>query len=121
MCDKTREKSSEMSVLSTVMSGILAFGFGAFRASLSIFLVLFVMNGAGYFIGEWAHNTVLALKEGNALGLVLSQSTRSLGAKAIWGLCYGLGFGAGIGFAFYFCQTEARRLIAATEERHTGR
>lgn len=54
-----------------VMGGILAFGFGAYRASLKIFLVLFVTNAAGYFLGEWAHNLVLSLKEGNALGLVL--------------------------------------------------
>ena len=73
--------------------------------------MLFVANAAGYFVGEWAHNAVLAFKEGNALGLVLERSTRATLSKAAWGLFYGLGFGAGIGFAFHACQAKARKLI----------
>jgi hypothetical protein len=94
-----------------VMGGILAFGFGAHRAALKIFLVLFAANAAGYFIGEWAYNLALALKEGNASGLVLSSATRSLLSKSLWGFFYGLGFGAGIGATFYLCQTEARHQL----------
>lgn len=97
-----------------VMGGVLAIGFAARGATLKIIVVLFVTNVAGYFIGEWAHNAVLALKDGNASGVVLDRSTRAMLSKAAWGLCYGLGFGAGIGLAFYFCQTEARRLITET-------
>ena len=99
------------------LGGILAYGFAARGAMLKIVLALFVANAAGYFIGEWAHNAVLALKEGNASGIVLDKSTRSIFSKAAWGLFYGFGFGAGIGWVFYFCQAEARRLIRATAER----
>jgi hypothetical protein len=93
------------------MGGILACGFKAHDATLKIIAVLIVANAAGYFVGEWAHNAVLALKEGNALGLVLERSMRATLSKAAWGLFYGLGFGAGIGYAFYACQAEARNLI----------
>jgi len=93
------------------MGVLLARGFAARGAALKIIAALFVANAAGYFVGEWAHNAVLALKEGNALGLVLERSTRATLSKATWGLFYGLGFGAGIGFAFHACQAKARRLI----------
>lgn len=94
-----------------VMSGILACGFRAGAMALPVFLILLLLNGAGYFVGEWAYNLALALKEGNASGIVLSSTARSLLSKTLWGLFYGLGFGAGIGATFYFCQTEARRRL----------
>jgi hypothetical protein len=96
-----------------VMGGILAIGFDAGKEFLKIFAVLLLTNVAGYFIGEWAYNLVKALKEGNASGLVLEQSTRAMGSKAAWGLFYGVGFGAGIGWAFYLCQAKARSLFRA--------
>ena len=100
-----------------VMGVILAFGFKARREALKIFAVLFVTNAAGYFIGEWAYNFIPTLKEGNALGIVLERSTRAMLSKAAWGLFYGLGFGAGIGFAFHACQALARRAINALKSR----
>jgi len=100
-----------------VMGTILARGFTARGATLKIIGALFVANAAGYFVGESVHNAVLALKEGNALGLMLERSTRATLSKAAWGLFYGLGFGAGIGFALYVCQAEARRLVKGTEAR----
>jgi hypothetical protein len=95
-----------------VMGVILAFGFKAGGATLKIIIALFAANAAGYFIGEWAHNAILALREGNASGIVLAVSARAAVSKAAWGLFYGLGFGAGIGFAFHSCQSEVRRLIS---------
>ena len=94
-----------------VMGAILSHGFAARGAAWKIIAALFVANAAGYFVGEWAHNAVLALKDGNALGLVLERATRATLSKAAWGLFYGLGFGAGIGFAFHGCQAKARKLI----------
>ena len=94
-----------------VMGAILSHGFAARGAAWKIIAALFVANAAGYFVGESAHNAVWALKEGNALGLVLERPTRATLSKAAWGLFYGLGFGAGIGFALYVCQAKARKLI----------
>ena len=96
-----------------VMGIVLTLGFKAPEATLKIIVALFITNLAGYFVGGWAHDGVLALKEGNALGLVLETQIRSLLSKAAWGLCYGIGFGAGIGFAFYACQAKARRRLTS--------
>jgi hypothetical protein len=94
-----------------VMGAILARGFAVRGVAWKIIAVLFVANAIGYFAGEWAYNAVLALKEGNALGIVPDKSARAMLSKTAWGLFYGLGFGAGIGFAFHACQAEARKLI----------
>jgi hypothetical protein len=96
------------------MGALLAWGFRTPAAMLKIIAALFATNLVGYFIGEWGYNAVAALKEGNALGIVLGNSTRGILSKTAWGLFYGLGFGAGIGWAFHTCQTEARRLIATS-------
>jgi len=96
----------------TAMGALLAWGFKTPASMLKIIGTLFATNLAGYFIGEWGYNTVAALQEGNALGIVLQNPTRAILSKTAWGLFYGLGFGAGIGWAFYAGQTEARSLIA---------
>ena len=72
------------------VAGAMLGGFRAFPAAAA---VLFVGHSAGYFLGGPIHYT---LKNYHALGI--------LG----WGLLYGLGFGAGIGFAFHAFQ-KARR------------
>ena len=42
------------------MGAILSHGFVAPGAALKIIAALFVANAAGYFVGEGAHNAVLA-------------------------------------------------------------
>lgn len=96
----------------SMMGALLAWGFKAPAAMLKIIAALFAANLAGYFIGEWAYHGALALKEGNAFGLVLTATTRALLSKTAWGLFYGLGFGAGLGFAFHTCQAKTRQLLA---------
>ena len=51
-------------------------------------LVMFVGHSAGYFGGAE----------------VCNQSLHSKGSELVWGLLYGLGFGAGIGYAFALMQ-----------------
>lgn len=94
------------------MGVVLAGGFAAPGAMLKVIATLFVANAVGYFVGEWTHNAVLALGEGNPLGIVLQKPARATISKAAWGLFYGLGFGAGIGLAFYLCQAQARKVIS---------
>ena len=54
------------------------------RALLVSTLVMFVAHSAGYFAGE----------------KVCYTSLHSAMSELLWGVCYGLGFGAGIGYAF---------------------
>jgi hypothetical protein len=90
-----------------VMGGLLAWGFARPGATLKVVAALFLTNLAGYFVGNWAHTAVQSVLGGSGL----KPSAVALISKSFWGLSYGLGFGAGIGMAFYFCQAEARRLL----------
>lgn len=78
----------------------IAFDASAAR-TLQVAAALFLLNAAGYFIGGVCEEALFAHFE--------------LAAFLSWGVCYGLGFGAGLGLAFYLCQTKARRLLAARE------
>jgi len=95
------------------MGAILACGFAAWKVSPMIITLLFVTNAAGYFIGEWAYNAIASLPESQSLGTGLDRRTRGILAKAAWGLFYGIGFGAGIGFAFHACQAKVRKVLAS--------
>lgn len=70
-----------------LMALLLAAAFRAREAFLKTAAALFILNTAGYFAGGWLE------------GIVPGTTGRLL-----WGLCYGIGFGAGLGLAFYFCQ-----------------
>ena len=80
-----------------VMGWMLAMAFDAQGSLVSIIAALFVLNSLGYFVG------------GVFEGKLISQLP--LLAKLQWGVCYGLGFGAGLGLAFYLCQDRARALL----------
>jgi hypothetical protein len=83
------------------MGVILALAFDAGRRIATVVVALFLLNAAGYFIGGECEEWLFAYHE--------------LAAKLAWGVCYGIGFGAGLGVAFYLCQAEARRLLGARE------
>lgn len=77
-----------------IMGGMLACAFDASAQTFKVMAALFVLNAIGYFVGG-----------------LLEARVPGIPGKLLWGVCYGLGFGAGLGLAFYFCQAEARRLI----------
>lgn len=79
------------------MGAILAFAFDAQRSVVKIIAVLFVLNGLGYFAGGWVEGK-LAFDHRHA-------------AMLLWGACYGIGFGAGLGVAFHLCQKRARAAL----------
>ncbi|MDB6038850.1 MAG: hypothetical protein JWM99_2691 [Verrucomicrobiales bacterium] len=79
---------------------LTGFGFGNYRGFLKAGLVMFVTHSTGYFLGGMLMHW-LAGPEGRALLEGFSKSQISILAKLSWGLLYGLGFGAGIGFAFW--------------------
>lgn len=91
----------------TILMGlILTWAFNARAQALQVIAALFLLNSAGYFIGGWVEAAVSSLK-----GTSLTRSTQFVLAKSLWGVCYGLGFGAGLGLAFYLCQARTRALL----------
>lgn len=82
------------------MGALLAWAFDAPRAALKTMAALFLLNTLGYFVGGWVEAKLIVHHQ--------------LAAMLLWGVCYGIGFGAGLGLAFYWCQEEARELIAGT-------
>lgn len=79
------------------MGVILAFAFDALRSAPKVVLALFVLNGLGYYLGG---------KIEGKLGV-----DHRLAAMLLWGACYGIGFGAGLGAAFHLCQERVRALL----------
>jgi len=74
---------------------------GSVRGWLAAAIALFVLHTAGYFAGDWAmYDFWLEKKELIAQGN-LTKPQLAILAKLSWGLCYGLGFGAGIGWVFH--------------------
>lgn len=70
-------------------------------------VALFVLHSAGYFAGDWSMYDVFVPKA-RAVGResVDFQHYMML-AKLSWGLFYGLGFGAGIGWVFHASRRES--------------
>jgi hypothetical protein len=85
----------------SAMAWVLVTAFDAKGAFLKVTAILFLLNAAGYFIG----------------GVVEAALIREhrLAAMLSWGLFYGLGFGAGLGWAFHAVQREARTLLGSGE------
>ena len=83
------------------MGFLLALAFDAPRSLLKIVAALFVFNTLGYFVGGWVEAK-------------LPHEYRTAGMM-LWGVFYGLGFGTGLGLAFYFCQEKARALISRAD------
>ncbi len=87
------------------MGWILATAFGARGVAWRVILILFVLNSIGYFVGGWLEVTAFAVAKSNGIPAGISRHTWGVFAKSLWGLCYGVGFGAGIGWAFHLCQS----------------
>jgi hypothetical protein len=67
-------------------------------------------------VGGWIEGALMPMKECAVFGLVLPKTTQVIVAKMQWGICYGIGLGAGLGLAFYICQTKARALLYGKPE-----
>ncbi|MCX6863643.1 MAG: hypothetical protein NT050_12170 [Verrucomicrobia bacterium] len=86
------------------MGWILAASFSVRNLGWQIVLILFALNTAGYFIGGWLEMATFTYAKTHGISAGLSRHAWGVIAKSLWGLCYGLGFGTGIGWAFYVCQ-----------------
>ncbi|WP_395741509.1 hypothetical protein [Prosthecobacter sp.] len=81
-----------------VMACLLVAAFDALRSIVKVFLSLFILNTAGYFLGGVSEHYLM--------------SVHKVSAMLSWGLFYGIGLGAGLGLAFHICQQRARTLLA---------
>jgi hypothetical protein len=91
---------------------VLAWAFDATGAALKVMAALFVLNAIGYFSGGWLEGKVVGMKDPCLFGLVLEKPARTTLAMLVSGLCFGVGLGAGLGYAFHQCQTRARALLS---------
>jgi hypothetical protein len=82
------------------MGWMLARAFDATGSTGKIIAVLFVLNSLGYFAGGWVEGTVVGLKDPCLFGLVFEKPVRTTIAMLLSGVCFGVGLGAGLGFAF---------------------
>lgn len=74
---------------SVLMAVVFATGFGSLRSTLKLSAVLFVSNCLGYFLGS-----------------ALNESFGGQTGMLMWGVAYGLFFGAGIGAALHLVQQQ---------------
>ena len=85
-----------------VFALVLARAFGNYRALPLVIAVLFLTHSAGYFAGGYAMYHFP--KSGTGWLEGVSKQNLSIVAKLLWGVCYGAGFGAGLGHAFFVMQ-----------------
>ena len=95
-----------------VMGWMMARAFDARDATVKIITILFVSNTLGYFIGGWVEGGVMGMKEMTLFGATVPKRMQMRAAMLLWGVCYGIGFGAGLGWAFHRCQAGARTLLS---------
>jgi hypothetical protein len=77
-----------------LFAAIICAALGAGRQFWRCWFALLLPNAAGYFLG----------------GVCYEQFGGTTG-KLLWGACYGVGFGAGLGLAFHVAQEPLKRLI----------
>jgi len=95
-----------------IMGWMFAAAFDAKGQALKVIAALFVLNSFGYFIGGVIKVAILNMPELTIVGTTLAPHMQRTIALMQWGVCYGIGLGAGLGVAFHLCQGKARELLA---------
>lgn len=88
---------------SVAFVGIAGWRFGNLRPVVKASLVFFAAHSAGYFAGGELMEVMSGADAREWLGGVSREAQGAL-AKLSWGLLYGIGFGAGLGYAFHVLQ-----------------
>lgn len=83
-----------------------AWRFGSWRAFWLVTVLFFVMHTAGYFAGGWSMAKLMALARQDPVPFLDKPKLMML-AKMSWGLFYGLGFGAGLGYVYHSVQRKS--------------
>jgi len=89
---------------SVLLALMIGRGLGNCRSLVKVCVVMFALQSAGYFGG----GRLMAWLMNPAHGAFLGGHGFAL-AKLSWGLLYGLGTGAGLGYAFFTFQNEPAR------------
>ena len=95
------------------MGAMMARAFDARDQTWKVIGALFLANAVGYFVGGVLDGWIGSLREGAAPG---QRARIAMLAHLSWGLCYGLGFGAGLGLAFHQCQSRVRERLGRPVE-----
>ena len=93
------------------MGWLLVQAFDSRDELLKVIAALFILNALGYFAGGWVEGHVAATRGDRLLGFAVTKQERMKVAMLLWGVCYGLGFGAGLGLALFYCQSRTRALL----------
>jgi hypothetical protein len=96
-----------------LMGAILVWAFAARGVLLRVVVALSILDLAGYFAGGWVEGWMSGLQPFALPGIGITSPMLRLAGKLLWGVCYGLGAGAGIGLAFHACQAEHRAVHAS--------
>lgn len=106
-----------------VMAWILVRSSHALKLFLPEAMALIFPNSVGYFAGGWLEAAIAQSRGNELLGLEMAKSTRRSLAMLSWGVCYGVGFGTGLGLAFYWCQAKSHSLTSmlTSTESEAGR
>jgi hypothetical protein len=99
---------------SVVLAVMVARGFGNFRPVIRVMVVIFVLHSAGYFLGGKSMLWLTIPAHGGLRGGHISSL-----AKLSWGLFYGLGVGAGLGYAFFTFQDEPAETAKTVNSKDT--
>jgi len=89
-----------------LMGWMLARAFDARRDALKVIAALFLLNAVGYFAGGVLDAWIAGMER-----LPVPRGTQIVIARSSWAVTYGMGFGAGLGLAFYLCQAETRKQL----------
>lgn len=93
------------------MGWIIATAFGDRGAAPKSVAAIFILNTVGYYAGGWVEGKAAHLADLSLAGLALEKPPPAAVAMLLWGVCYGLGMGAGLGLAFYFSQKTVRERL----------
>jgi hypothetical protein len=93
------------------MGWLLILAFDAKGLALKVIAALFVLNAIGYFVGGWIEGSVIGMKQVSLFGNAVAKPAQAMIAKLLWGVLYGIGFGAGLGLAFHSCQAHTRDVL----------
>jgi len=88
---------------SVVLAAMIGRGLGNIRPLPKASAVVFTLNSAGYFLGGKSFYWMASLAGGGP-----RSGHSSPWPKLCWGLLYGLGVGAGLGYAFHIFQKDSR-------------